>query len=363
MAKKSDSNQIVINIDSGTVFRILGLVVVTLLALKFVQNIAHSLVLIFISFFLALALNPAVSRISRMLRLKSRVLATGVAYIAVLTVLSLFIAFVVPPLVGQTVDFIKEVPKAIEDYSREDSAANRFVDKYNLEKQVDQFASDFGSRFGDIGSGVVSTAGKVGSTVANTIVVLVLTFMMLVEGPVWLRRFWSVQPVGKRKHRQEIALKMYRVVTNYVNGQVFIAALGGFFATIAIFILSQIFDASVNAVALGGIIALFALLPLIGTILGAVIVVLACLLVSLPLAIAVAIYFIVYQQLENVTIQPYVQSRGNNLTPLTVFVAAIIGVGFGGFLGALVAIPTVGCIKILVEDYFARRSDLTKDST
>lgn len=359
MAKKSDS-QIVINIDSVTIVRVLVLVVATLLALKFVQSISHSLILIFISFFLAMALNPAVSKISHMLRLKSRVLATGIAYILVIAVLGLFVRFVVPPLVEQTIDFVRDVPSTIEDYRKPDSPLNSFVKRNNLESQVDQFASDFGGRFGDIGSGVVSTVGKVGSTVANTIVVLVLTFMMLVEGPVWLKRFWSVQAASKRAHRQEIARKMYRVVTNYVNGQVFIAALGGFFATIAVYILSQIFDAPVNAIALGGIIALFALLPMIGTILGSVIVVLACLLVSFPLAIAVAIYFIVYQQIENVTIQPYVQSRGNNLTPLTVLVAALIGVGFGGFLGALIAIPTAGCIKILVEDHFARRSQSKK---
>lgn len=359
MAKKSDKH-IVINIDSPTVIRVLALTVFTLIALRFIQNISHSLVLIFVAFFLALALNPAVSKISHMLRVKSRVLATGIAYIMVLAVLSLFVTFVVPPLVRQTVDFIQDVPSTIEDFRRTDSPVNRFAETYNIEQQVDQFASDLGSRLDDISGPVLSTAGRIGSTVASTIVVLVLTFMMLVEGPAWMKRFWSVQSPAKRAHRQEIVRKMYRVVTNYVNGQVFIAALGGFFATIAIFILSQIFDAPVNAIALGGIIALFALLPLIGTIIGSVIVVLACLLVSWPLAIAVAIYFIVYQQLENVTIQPYVQSRGNNLTPLTVLVAALIGVGFGGFLGALVAIPAAGCIKILVEDYFARRAEQVK---
>ncbi len=149
---------------------------------------------------------------------------------------------------------------------------------------------------------------------------------------------------------------MYKVVTNYVNGQVLIAAMGGLFASIAIFILSQIFEAPVNAIALGGIISMFALLPLIGTILGSVVVVLACLLVSPPLALAVAIYFVIYQQIENVTIQPYIQSRGNNLTPLIVFAAAILRCReLAVFWGAFVAIPAAGCIKILVEDYFANR--------
>jgi predicted PurR-regulated permease PerM len=43
------------------------------------------------------------------------------------------------------------------------------------------------------------------------------------------------------------------------------------------------------------------------------------------------------------------------LTPLLVFVAAIVGVEFAGLLGALVAIPAATIIKILVEDQINRR--------
>lgn len=350
------NKQIVINVESKTVIRVLGLVVATFLAVTFLKNIVQPLTLIFVSFFLAMALNPAVSKIASKLPSKNRVHATGIAYVLVLAFLIAFISFVIPPLVKQTADFIKEVPSAIQDYKNNNSPINDFVNKYNLEDQVDRFTNDFGNRFGDIGKPVLSTAGAIGSAVASTIVVLVLTFMMLVEGPMWIKRFWSVQTASKRAHRQQIAGRMYRVVTNYVNGQVIIAAIGGLFATIMIFILSQVFDAPVNAIALGGIIALFALLPLIGTILGAVIVVLACLLVSAPLALAVAIYFIIYQQIENVTIQPYIQARGNNLTPLIVFAAALMGVGIGGILGAFVAIPVAGCVKILIEDYYANHA-------
>lgn len=176
-----------------------------------------------------------------------------------------------------------------------------------------------------------------------------------------MERITSLLPPGKREHRRKLARKMYRVVVSYVNGQAIIAALGGTFAAVALYIFSQIFNAPVNAIALGGIVGLFALLPLIGTTIGAVIVVLASLLVSAPLAIAAAIYFIVYQQIENVTIQPYIQSKSNNLTPLTVFASALLGVGFGGLLGAIIAIPTAGCIKILVEDHYADRLADTKD--
>lgn len=355
MTKKSDQ-EVTIIIHPSTVIRVLLSVLVFLISIALVRQLAQPLTLLFISFLLALALNPAVSKIAGKLKSKSRVRATGMAYVLVVLFLVAFFAFVVPPLVRQTADFIQTVPDTIHNITRDDSPVSKFIDRYNLQDQVNQFGNDFRNRFKDVGGPVLDTAGAIGAAVVNTITILVLTFMMLVEGPAWMDRIWSIQDPRKRERRRTIAYKMYKVVTAYVNGQVIIAALGGFFASIALFIFSQIFDASINPVALGGIISLFALLPLIGTTIGSIIVTLACLLVSAPLALAFAVYFLIYQQVENITIQPYIQSRGSSLTPLLVFGAALIGVGVGGFLGAFVAIPAAGCIKILVEDYFDRRN-------
>lgn len=347
--------EISINVESGTVIRALLLIVATLFALAFLRKIAQPLLIIFVAAFLALALNPTVSWIARRLKKQNRLAATALAYLLFLSFLIAFFALVLPPLVKQTVDFIKDVPQSIENFRQTDSPAKKFIQRHNLDEELNQFSSDFASKFKNVGKPVLSTAGTIGSTVVSLIAALVLTFMMLVEGPSWLKRFWSIQPASKRQRRQEIAERMYKVVTSYVNGQVLIAAIAGIFSVVALFITSSILNVSVNAVALGGIVALFALLPLIGTTLGATIVVLACLLVSLPLAITMAIYFVIYQQIENVTIQPYIQSKSNNLTPLIVFIAAILGVGFGGILGAFVAIPLAGCLRILVEDHYSAR--------
>lgn len=360
---KKDIQELKLTVDTVTVIRVLILIAGFMLALTFIKNIVQPLILILVSGFLALALNPAVSWIARKLKSKSRARATGVAYLLVIGFLVMFFTLVVPPLVKQTVDFVKDVPQAIQNTKDDDSAVSKLIYRYNLDEEVDRFADDFGDRFKDLGKPALNTAGAIGSAVVSLIVVFVLTFMMLVEGPMWLQRFWASQPAAKRKHRQNLGHKMYRVVVGYVNGQVIIAVLGGTFAAITLFIMSKVFDAPINAVALGGIVALFALLPLVGTTIGAIIAVLSCLFVSTPMAIAAAIYFIVYQQIENVTIQPYIQARSNNLTPLIVFVAALLGVGLGGFLGALLAIPAAGCVKVMLDDHFAGRLPKNADTS
>ncbi len=359
MSEKSKET-VTISIKSTTLIKGVIVLVGIIVFLQMLKLIAQPLIILSVSFFLALALNPTVSWIAKKLKSHSRVRATGIAYVLVLTVLIGFLSLIIPPLVGQTISFIQDVPQTIQDFKTQDSAASRFVHRYDLDKSLDNFSSDFSSHFSDISKPALATATTIGSTIGSTIAVLVLTFMMLVEGPHWLKRFWAIQPASKRKNRSDVAQKMYKVVTGYVNGQVIVAALGGFFAFFALVILSQIFDVTVNAIALAAIISLFALLPLIGTTIGAVIVVIACIFISVPLAISMGIYFIVYQQIENVTIQPYIQSRSNNLTPLIVFAAALVGVSLGGIMGALFAVPVAGCLGILIENHYHERLEQAK---
>jgi predicted PurR-regulated permease PerM len=349
------NSEVTINITTETIVKGIILTVLAVLALQFMGNVAHQLRLIIVSLFLALALNPAVTWLTIKLRSKSRIKATGVAYLVVLTVLTSFLALVVPPLIKQTTEFLRDVPQTIADFKTQDTALSRTVKRYGLDEQLDSFGADFEQKISkNLAAPVVSTANRVLGTLISMVTVLVLTFMMLVEGPAWITRFISLQPIEKQSKRKRVLRRMYRVVTSYVNGQVFIAAIGAAFAMVALFITSNIFNAEVNEVALAGIVFMFSLLPLIGTTIGAAVIVLFTLLASVPMAIAMAVYFLIYQQIENATLQPYIQAKTNQLTPLIIFVAALLGVGFGGLLGALAAIPIAGCVKIILEEKYPR---------
>jgi predicted PurR-regulated permease PerM len=336
-------------VTNKTIFRIIAIVFGTFMLLRFFNSVAHGLTLIFISFFLSLALNPAVSRIMHHLPGRSRARAAGVAYIIVLSVLIGFFSLVVPPLIKQTNAFVRDVPSIVSNFKQQDSALSRFATRYNLDTQIDAVGDDIANRVGGVRP-VITTANRIGSMLVSVITVFILTFMMLIEGPMWLEKFWALQPSAHRERRKKLAVKMYRVVTAYVNGQLIIATIAGAFSLIVMVILGV-----PNAIALAGIISLFGLIPLIGSTLGAAVVVLVTLFTSVKLALIMAVYFLVYQQVENATLQPYIQSRANELTPLSVFIAALLGAGLGGLLGALVAIPAAGCIKILLEDYINRK--------
>lgn len=348
-------DKVTVNVTNRTIIRTILWVVASILLYKFLGRISHGLTLIFASFFLALALNPVVSWMSRRLHIRSRVRATAAGYFLVIAVIIIFLALIIPPLVRQTRTFISNVPETIQNFQNQNSKLAQTASRYNLDDKLVQGARDFASHYGNFGTTVLDTGKRVAEAFASLFAVLVMTFMMLVEGPKWLELFWGIMPAKNREHNKRIARKMYKGVSGFVNGQVILAVVAGIFAFVALEIASNVINVSINALALAGIVSVFGLIPLFGNPLAAILVILTCLLSSATLGIIMALYFIVYFFIENHTFQPYIQSKLNELTPLTVFVAAILGVGFGGLLGAIIAIPTASAVKILVEDYFERR--------
>lgn len=342
-------------VSNRTILRVIGLVVLSIGAIQILERVLHPLTMIFVAFFLAMALNPAVVWVSSKLKIKSRIRATAIAYVVIVTVLITFFALVLPPLIRQTTDFVQDAPETLRELEDDEGTVGDLVRRYDLEEQVADFANTWSENIDT--EAVVSTSNRVVSNLFSIITVLILTFMMLIEGPKWLAFLWKQYPEDHREHAQSLARRMYRVVTQYVNGQVLVAGIGATFAAIMLFITTNIFDVtSINPIAMGGVVFLFNLVPYIGVFLSSSVVILFSLFASIPLAITMLVFFVVYQQIENASIQPYIQSKGLELTPMLVFIAAIIGVSVSGILGALIAIPLAGCLRVLVEDYLERNT-------
>ncbi len=351
----SKPERVDVTFSNRTIIRVVVLVAIIMLCLQFLQRIAHPLTLIFISVFLAIALNPAVSWISKKLKTKNRVLASGIAYVIVVALIGFFVWAVVPPTVKQAINFANDVPTNLEEVKANDTQVSRFINKYNLTPEIENTSTKVQEHLTDVGKTAANTVGRVGGLILSTLTVFVLTFMMLVEGPTWLKRIWAMQDPDKVPKRKRAAERMYQVITGYVNGQLFLAVLAGFFAMIALTIVSSLLGVTINAVVYAAIVTLFGLIPMFGNTIAAIIVVALCAFTSIPLALIMLAFFIIYQQTENITLQPIVQAKNNELTPLLVFVAALVGIGFGGFLGALIAIPIAGCAKVFVTEFYGDR--------
>jgi predicted PurR-regulated permease PerM len=355
---KNKDNALEITVSNQTVIRVVILTILSFLFLAAVKQAAHAIILIFTAFFLSLALNVPVHWLSRHLpgkRKGDRVLATGLSFFIIIALLFGFLASIVPPLVRQTTNFIDVAPQLVDDARDENSALGSFIRKYHLEEQTEKLSGELSDRLGNIGSSAFSTFSKITSSIFSTLTILVLTFMMLIEGPHWIGFFLRLVPDGKEPHLKRIGNDMYRVITGYVNGQVTLASLAAVLMLVPLFLFHVSYP-----VALMVIVFICGLIPLVGHTIGAVIVSTVALFHSPYSALGVLIYYILYQQIENYILQPKIQANSTNMSPLLVFGSVVVGVNFGGLFGGLVAIPVAGCIRIALLDYLTTRKLISK---
>ena len=346
---REHTEKLALTITTQTFFRVLILILGTIGILAALHKAAHALLLIFIAFFLALALNAPVHWVARHIPGKkkgNRALATTVSYLIVILLLGAFIASLVSPLVKQTQGFINSAPHLVRDLKGQDSGVGKVVRRYHLQNEVTKFSNQLSDRLKNVSGTALSAATHIGSSIFATLTILVLTFMMLVEGPSWLQFFRRLIPSRHREDADHIIGDMYRVVKGYVNGQVTLAAIAALFIVPALFILHISYP-----VALMVVVFVCGLIPMVGHSIGAIIVTTVALFHSPASAIIILAYYILYQQTENYLIQPRIQANSTNLSPLMVFMSVVIGVSFSGLLGGLVAIPIAGCLRVLFLYY------------
>ena len=342
-------SEVAVTVSVRTFAKLIVMVVATIILLMAVRRAGHALVLIFGAFFLALALNTPVNWVSQHLpgkRRGSRALATSLAFLIVVLLLGGFIASIVPPLVKQTQSFVTAAPQLVTDFKNPDSSVGKVVGRYHLQNQVNSASSQLSERFKHAGSTAFSTLKTIGSSIFALLTILVLTFMMLVEGPEIMLFFRELIPKRRRAMTDRLSADMYRVVKGYINGQVILAAVAAALISPALVLLHISYPAALIV-----IIFICGLIPMVGHTIGAVIVTLVALSQSLTAAVTILVYYIGYQQFENYIIQPRIQANSTNMSPLLVFISVVVGVSFGGLFGGLVAIPVAGCIRIGVLEY------------
>jgi predicted PurR-regulated permease PerM len=351
-----------IDIDTRTFVRFWLVVFGIGLAALLLYKAQTALIILGVSLFLALALNGPVSLIAKKLPGKSRVGATAIAYVAVIIILGAIMTLVVPAIIQQTAKVAQTIPTVVESASHQWDGFRGFVEQYNLQGQLDtalkSIQDSASSWAGDVGQNVVAGIGSIFSGIAALILVLVLTFLMLIEGPAWLKRIWHLykDEARMKKHRR-IAGRVYGVVSGYVTGQLTVSTIGATAAGVFVFILSFIFpEVDPNlAMPTAAITFVLSLIPMFGATIGGVLIAVLLALNSIPAAIIYAVYFVVYQQIENNFIAPHIQAKRIDLTALMVLAAVTVGLYMFGVIGGIIAIPIAGSIRVFIEEFLETR--------
>jgi predicted PurR-regulated permease PerM len=341
-----------VRIRVRTVLAILGIVVSTFVVLDLLWIARGVITWIIIAAFLALALNPAVEGLVR----RGLGRRTSVAIVFLLTIAAIVgvAALFIPTLVNEVNGFRDAVPGYVDDVTHGRGVLGRLADKYDLVQRVKKAVEGGGFDKALGVSGVaISVARGIITTIVATVTIAFLTLFMLLEGPSWIERFYSVVPDEHLPRVQRVGQAVYKTIGGYVSGNLLISLIAGLSTTVVLYALGVPF-----AVALGLLVAILDLVPLAGATLAAILVSgVAFVTVSVPAAIAVVVFFIVYQQIENHLLQPLVYSRTVQLSPLAILIAVLIGAELAGILGALAAIPVAGTIQILLLEWMQFRRE------
>ena len=358
-----------LSVSTGTFVRF-WLVIMGFIALAAAMYIARvPLVMLAISFFLALVLNRPVSFLARHLPGKSRTVAILIAYLIVAAMIGILLVAIVPIFVRQISSFVTSVPDMLATAHNNTGWFSNLLEQYNLTAQFNNWVSGLESQIthyvSSLGSTFISTVSNIFVFLGNVCLVLFATFFMLLEAPSWEEKYWRLiyKDPARRRHHKSIARKMYDVVSGYVTGQATVGVISATFTAVLVGVLAMIFDFNISLVWPAWItIFLMVFVPMFGAVIGGAIVTLLLMIYSLPAAIIYVVIFTIEQQIENNVIQPRVQSKHMEVSALVILIAITLGLQVGGILGALVAIPVAGCIVVLVRDILVTRNNLEIDN-
>ncbi|HUK94748.1 MAG TPA: AI-2E family transporter [Gaiellaceae bacterium] len=335
-----------------TVLSLLATIIAVAIVLEVIWIARHVLAWVLISLFLALALNPAVGWLQRH-GLRRRVAAAAVAYLLTMAFFVLIGFLFVPTLVSQVNDFVHKVPDYVQDITHGRGRLGFLETRYHLQERI-RHAISHGGATKVLGfSGVaISVAKGIITIVVASITIAFMTFFMLLEGPDWVERFYSVLPEESQERWRRVGDEIYRTVGGYVTGNLLISFIAGALTTVVLIVLGVPY-----AVALGLIVAILDLIPLAGATMAAILIGIVAFLHSIPAGIIVVVFFIGYQQVENHVLQPVIYGRTVQLSPLAVLISILIGAELAGILGALAAIPVAGSIQVLLMDWRRHRRE------
>jgi predicted PurR-regulated permease PerM len=341
---------------ASQIIRVTAIVTLTILVivgvLEFLFQIRTILLWVLIGVILAIALQPVVGWLER--HRWNRILASLLVSFGTIVVLVGVVFAVAYPAITQADDFIRALPRILDSLFGTGGSLNLLETKFHVLERVASVTPEQVTKvvLGNQDT-IIGAVTKAASIIAATITILTIMVMMLIEGPRAWRSILEAMLEEERTWAERIGQNFLRATGGYVRGNLAISVVAG----IASYIVLKIMGVP-YAETLAVLVAVLDVIPLVGATIGAVIVcVVGFALGGAVDGIVLVVFFVLYQQFENNVLQNIVYSKTVALSPLIVFIAALIGAALGGIVGVLLAIPLTSAGWVLAKDLIALRRD------
>ncbi len=324
-------------------------VIGVLLALWLFDRLQDFLVILLVSIFLSLAIEPAVNWLAA--RGMRRGAATMLVFLLLFALLVGFFAALGSIVFREVESFAEDLPTTVDgviswinstfgtELASEDLEEGLSIDSATLQEWATQAFSN-----------LLGLSASVAGFIFRTFTVLLFTYYLSAEGPRFRRYVVSLFPPAK----QGEVLRAWEIAIEKTGGYIYSRLLMAIVSFVAHWALLTVLDVP-NALALAiwvGVISQF--IPTVGTYLaGAVPIIVA--LAEQPIdALWIFIFILLYQQFENYVLQPKITSKTVQIHPAVAFGAVFAGAALLGPVGAFIAIPIVASGQAFLSTYVRR---------
>jgi predicted PurR-regulated permease PerM len=298
----------------------------------------------FIALFIAVALEPAVQRLTK--RGWKRRWATALVFTVALLLTLGFLGAVIPIFITQAASLIENMPAylaSLQDF------LSQYFDVELIDENITEQFQNLGDLLQNLGGAVAGGLFALGNTIFGFLfqatTALLFAYYLVADGPRWRRAVLGVLP----PERQREALRIWEVAVEktggYTYSRLILAVVAGLYTFVVLLILGVPYAAA-HGVWVG---VLSQFVPVIGTYVALVVPALAGFFVSPLTALWVIIALIVYQQLENYLIAPRITERTMSIHPAISIAAVIAGASLLGGVGAVLALPVTAIGQALVS--------------
>jgi predicted PurR-regulated permease PerM len=308
--------------------------------------VRDALLIVYVSVLLSIGFSPIVRIIERqkvlpVARRLPRWLAILVLYVAIIGTVAIVISLVFPPLVEQATALWQKFPDLFE-------RAQAFLMRKGLLNQHVTMREAVAAAPGSSGDAVGKVAGAVANVaggVFGVITILILTFYMLVDSGSLRQQALRLFPKHLRERANAASLVVMEKISAWLIGQLLLAGTIGASSAIGLWALGIPFFYVLALLS-----AIGEMIPIVGPILSAIPAIAVASTLGLQKVIAVIIFFLVQQQLENHILVPKIMSRQVGVSPVTVIISLLIGGALMGVVGALLAVPTAAILQVIAAE-------------
>jgi predicted PurR-regulated permease PerM len=309
--------------------------------------VRDTLLLIYVAGLLAVGVSPLVDRIERQ-RLIPRVqlprwAAILSVYTVLFTVIGLFVMLMVPPLAMQAREFLNVAPDLLsrgQQWLIEQGVIGREITIGEAVRQAPGAGTDA------VGTVLAAIWGLVGG-VFGMLTILIVAFYLLIDADGIVRAMVRLFPRHERSRVRDAFGRAGEKVSAWLAGQLLLGAIIGATAGVGLWMMGVPYFYVLALIA-----GIGELIPIVGPLLAAIPAIAVGFYESPALALGVALFFFVQQQVENHVLVPKVMSRQVGISPVLVIMALLIGGSLLGLVGAILAVPTAAILQVLLQELF-----------